>query len=77
MKNGKSAGGESADKKRAEETGSVGDGDSVNIVPGAAGVFQGFIYDRQDGFEVGAGGNLWDDATIFSEDIYLRNNDIR
>ena len=37
--NREGAGGKGADEKRAEKTGGMSDGDSVNIVPIAVGIF--------------------------------------
>ena len=39
MEDGEGAGGEGADEKGTKEAGCVGDGDGVDIIPGAAGVF--------------------------------------
>ena len=55
----------------------MSDGDSVDIVNCLVGVFEGFIENRLDSFDMGAGGDFWDDAAVFGVNIYLRNNDVR
>lgn len=76
VENGEGAGGESADKEGAEEAWSVGDGDSVDIVPGAVCIFQSLIDNRENSFEMRAGGDFWDDASVFGKNIDLGDNDI-
>ena len=71
-----SAGGEGADKEGAEEAWGVGDGDGVDILPGAGGVFEGFVDDGLDGFEVGAGSDFRDDSAIFGKDVDLGDDDV-
>ena len=76
MKDGKSAGGEGADKEATDEAWGMSDGDSVYVVDSKIGVFEGLIDDRIDGFNVRASGNFWDNAAVFGVDIDLRHNNI-
>lgn len=76
MCEGECAGGESADKKRAIEAGSVGDGDGVNLIYGESGIFEGLVDDGVDGLDVGAGGEFRDDAAVFAHQIGGRGNDV-
>ena len=46
MNDGEGAGGEGADEQRADQAGCIGDGDGVDVIPGAAGIRQGFFDDR-------------------------------
>ena len=71
VNDGEGAGGESADKQRADQSRRVGDGDGVDIVPGAISVRQGFFDDRVDNFQVAAGGDFRDDAAVFGVDVNL------
>ena len=77
MNDSEGAGGESADEQRTDQAGCVGDGDGVDVVPGAISVRQGFFDDRVDNFQVAAGGDFWDDAAVFSMDIDLGIDHIR
>ena len=71
VNDGEGAGGEGADEQRADQAGRVGDGDGVDVVPGAISVRQGFFDDRVDNFQVAAGGDFWDDAAVFGVDVDL------
>ncbi len=77
MKNGKGTGGEGANEEGAKKPWGVSNGDGVDGIEGFAGVFYGFIYDWEDGFEVGAGGDFWDNTTVFGEDVNLGGDNIR
>ena len=55
----------------------MSDGDGINIVDGEVGVFESFIEDWLDGFDMRAGGNFGNDATIFGMDIDLGDDDVR
>ena len=55
----------------------MSDGDGVDVVDSEAGIFESFIKDGLDSFDMRAGGDFWDDATVFGVNIYLRNNDVR
>ena len=77
MNDGEGAGGERADEQRADQAGRVGDGDGVDIVPGAISVRQSFFDDRVDNFQVAAGGNFRDDAAVFGVDVNLGIDHIR
>ena len=71
MNDGKGAGGESADEQRADQAGRVGDGDGVDIVPGAISVRQGFFDDRVNNFQVmtppySAWMSIWELTTLES-----------
>ena len=59
-----------------DETGGVGDGHGVNILPGAAGVRQGFFCQGRDHFNMLAGGQLRYHAAIQSVEVRLRCNGI-
>ena len=52
----------------------MSDGDGIDVVPGAASVFQRTINDWHHGFKMRASGNFWDNTTVFSEDIDLGND---
>lgn len=73
---GESAGSKSADEKRPDETRGMSDGNGVNIGSGDASVAKGLVDDGEDGFEVGAGGDFGDDASVSSKNVDLRDNDI-
>jgi len=77
MNDGEGAGGESADEQRADQAGRVGNGDGVDIIPGAAGIRQSLFNDRVDNFQVAAGGNFWDNAAVFGMDVDLGIDHIR
>ena len=59
-----------------DETGGVGDGHGVNVLPGAAGVRQGFFCQGRDHFNMLAGGQLRYHAAIQSVEVRLRCNGI-
>ncbi len=77
VNNSEGAGGEGADKQRADQAGRVGDGDGVDVVPGAIGIRQSFFDDRVDNFQVAASGDFWDDAAVFGMDVDLGIDHIR
>ncbi len=76
VKDGKSAGCEGANQKGTKEAWSMSDSDGVYIIPGAGCIFQSFINNREDRFEMGAGGNFRDDTSIFGKNINLGNDDV-
>ena len=71
------AGGEGADEQRADQAGRVGDGDGVDVVPGAISVRQGFFDDRVNDLQMAAGGDFRDDAAVFGMDVDLGIDHIR
>ena len=77
VNDGEGAGGERADEQRADQAGRVGDGYGVDVIPGAAGIRQSLFNDRVDNFQVAAGGNFRDNATVFSMDVNLGIDHIR
>lgn len=77
VNDGESAGGESADEQRADQARRVGDGDGVDIVPGAISVRQGFFDDRVNDLQMAAGGDFRDDAAVFGVDVDLGIDHIR
>lgn len=77
VNDGEGAGGESTDEQRADQAGRVGNGDGVDIVPGAISIRQGFFDDRVNDLQMAAGGNLRDDAAVFSVDVDLGIDHIR
>ena len=77
VNDGEGASSESADEQRADQAGRIGDGDGVDIVPGAICVRQGFFDDRVNNFQVAAGGNFWDNAAVFGMDVDLGIDHIR
>ena len=77
VNDGEGAGGKRADEQRADQAGRISDGDSVDIIPGAISVRQGFFDDRVDNFQVAAGGNFRDNAAVFSMDVNLGIDHIR
>ena len=74
---GNSAGGESADKERADEAGGVSDGDGVKVFYGQVGVGESLVDDGEDGFDMATGGNFGNDATVGGMDVDLRDDNIR
>ena len=76
MKDGKSAGCEGTNQKGTKEAWSMGDCDGVDVIPGTGCIFQGFINNGEDRFEMGTGGNFRDDASIFGKNINLGDDDI-
>ena len=83
VEDGESAGGEGADEEAAEEAGGVGDGEGVDFGPVVlagggfeAGASEGLVDDGEDGFEVRAGGDFWDDAAVGFEDVDLGDDDV-
>ncbi len=76
VKDGGSAGGESANEEGTDEAWRVGDGDSVNILPIKFGIRKSLMKDGIDGFDVRAGGDFWNNASVSSMDIDLRDDDI-
>ena len=74
---GQRASGESADKEGTDEARCVGYGDSVDVVNGKVGVFERFIDDGLDGFDMGASGDFRNDASVFGMDIDLRDDNVR
>lgn len=77
VNDGEGAGGERADEQRADQAGRIGDGDGVDVVPGAISVRQGFFDDRVDNFQVAAGSDFRDDAAVFGVDVDLGIDHIR
>ena len=77
VNDGEGAGGEGADEQRADQAGCVGDSDSVDIIPGAAGIRQSFFNDRVNNFQVAAGGDFRDNAAVFGMDVNLGIDHIR
>ena len=71
------AGGEGADEETANEAWGMSDGDSIDAVDSFAGISKSLFNDRINGFDVAAGGNFWNDATVFGVDIDLRHDNIR
>ena len=55
----------------------MSDGNSVNAVDSFAGVFEGFVDDWINGFNMGTGGDFWDDAAVFGMDVDLGYDNIR
>lgn len=53
----------------------MGDGDGIDIIPGEMGRVKSLIDGGEDGFEMRAGGNLGNDATVGSENIDLGEDD--
>ena len=49
---------------------------SIKLWVGFFGLSDGFMNDRENGLEMGAGSNLGDDAAILFEDIDLGNDDV-
>ena len=77
VNDGEGAGGESTDEQRADQAGRVGDGDGVDVVPGAISVRQGFFDDRVNNLQMAAGGDFRDDAAVFGVDVDLGIDHIR
>ena len=77
VNDGEGTGGERTDEQRADQAGRVGDGDGVDIVPGAISIRQSFFDDRVNNLQMAAGGNFRDDAAVFSMDIDLGIDHIR
>ena len=71
VNDGEGTGGERTDEQRADQAGRVGDGDGVDIVPGAISIRQSFVDDWADDFQVATGGNFWNDTTVFGVDVDL------
>ena len=71
------AGGEGADEQRADQAGRVGDGDGVDVVPGAISVRQSFFDDRVNNLQMAAGGDFRDDSAVFGMDVDLGIDHIR
>lgn len=76
MNDGESAGSEGADEEGADEPGGVGDGDGIDVVPGACCIGKRFMDDGVDDLQMTAGGNLWDNTAIFGMDVDLGVDDI-
>lgn len=76
VKNGGSASSEGADKKGADEAWSMSDGNGVNVGPIELSVSEGLVKDGVDGFDMGASGNLGNNATVGGMNIDLRNDDV-
>lgn len=76
VKNGGSAGSEGADKKGADEAWSMSDGNGVNVGPIELSVSKGLVKDGVDGFDMGASGDLGNNATVGGMNIDLRNDDV-
>ena len=69
-------GSEGANEEGSDKAGCIGDGNSVNVVPGAVGVLKGLIDDGVDHFDVTTRRYLWYNATILRMNVDLRVNDI-
>lgn len=60
----------------------MSNGDAVNFIPIVfaifleAGVFESLVDNREDGFEMGTGGDFWDNSAIAFENINLGNYDV-
>ena len=54
----------------------MSDGNGVNIGSGDASVAKGLVDDGEDGFEVEAGGDFRDDASVSSKNVDLGDNDV-
>ena len=65
-----------ADKKRTGKTGAFCDGNGVNVGPIELSVSKGLVKDGVDGFDMGASGDLGNNATVGGMNIDLRNDDI-
>ena len=76
VKNGGSASSEGADKKGADEAWGMSDGNGVNVGPIELSVSEGLVKDGVDGFDMGASGNLGNNATVGGMNIDLRNDDV-
>lgn len=76
VKNGGSAGSEGADKKGTDEAWSMSDGNGVNVGPIELSVSKGLVKDGVDGFDMGASGDLGNNATVGGMNIDLRNDDV-
>lgn len=76
VKNGGSASSEGADKKGADEAWGMSDGNGVNVGPIELSVSEGLVKDGVDGFDMGASGNLGNNATVGGMNIDLRDDDI-
>lgn len=64
-----------ANEEGANEAGALGDGDGVEVLIGAAGLFHGLADDGGDGAEMLAGGEFGDDSAVFAVDIELGADD--
>ena len=73
---GEGTGGQDADEQTAAQPGAVGDGDGVDVVPGAATLREGVVNHGVDGLEVAAGGDFGHHAAVFAVNVYLRHNNI-
>ena len=54
----------------------MGDGDGVDLVPIEVGVMERLVDDGKNSFDVGAGGDFGDDATVGLVEIDLGNDDV-
>lgn len=76
VEDGESASGEGADEERAEKTGGVGDGDSIDIGDLELGFFKRLVDDGEDSLDVRASGDFGDYAAVSLVNIDLGNYDV-
>ena len=65
-----------ADEQRADQVRPLGDGDGVEVGVGDVGLFAGFAHHGDDFFQVGARGELRDNAAILGVEVDLRADDV-
>ena len=64
-----------ADEQRADESGTLRDGDCVHLLQGRVGFDERLPDDRKDELEVVPGGDLGHDATVLRVQVRLRGDD--
>ncbi len=74
---GDGAGGQSANEKRADETGRVRDGNCVDVINVKFSLVYGLVNNGQNGLDMAARGDFGDNASVGGMDVDLRNDDIR
>ena len=76
MEDGEGTGGEGADEQGADKAGGIGDGNGVDIVPGAVCVGQCLVDNGVDDFDMAPGRDLWYDTAVLGVDVDLGVDDI-
>ncbi len=64
-----------ADEQSADQAGTLGDGDGIEVLQSDAGLLDGFADDRDDLAEMFAGGEFRDDSAVFSVNFDLGRDD--